>query len=177
MKGNYTHYLIFANSDTNKAKRITSRYDWQTFTYREEERTGTRNIDATLPTDDDLKSDIQAFMDTHSIDYNSSDTKAELIEKIDAHVMENGVPTEEVSYTYMEEVVDTTTDHEATIQDLLDREPLYFAPRISSDNSEICIKGDWTKSELDAMPNDFRIYTNEECKEYIATTEAWQDEE
>jgi hypothetical protein len=111
-------------------------------------------------------------MDTHSIEYNSSDTKAELIEKIDAYVLENGMPIEEVSYTYMEEVVDTTTDHEATIQDLLDREPLYFAPRISPDNSEICIKGDWTKTELDAMPNDFRIYTNEECKEYIATTEA-----
>jgi hypothetical protein len=42
MKGNYTHYLIFGNTDTNKAKRITSRYDWQTFTYREEERTGTK---------------------------------------------------------------------------------------------------------------------------------------
>ena len=177
MKGNYTHYLIFANSDTNKAKRITSRYDWQTFTYREEERTGTKTVEVVLPVEDDLKSDIQAFMDTHSIDYSSGDTKAELLEKIDAHVLENGVPTEEASYTYMEEVVDTTTDHEATIQDLLDREPLYFAPRISPDNSEICIKGDWTITELDAMPNDFRIYTNEECKEYIATTEAWQDEE
>lgn len=177
MKGNYTHYLIFGNTDTNKAKRITSRYDWQTFTYREEERTGTKTVEVVLPVEDDLKSDIQAFMDTHSIDYNSSDTKAELLEKIDAYVLENGMPTEEVSYTYMEEVVDTTTDHEATIQDLLDREPLYFAPRISPDNSEICIKGDWTKTELDAMPNDFRIYTNEECKEYIATTEAWQDEE
>ena len=83
MKGQYTHYLIFGNTDTNKAKQITSRYDWQTFTYREEERLGTRNIDAALPTNDDLKSDIQAFMDTHSIDYNSSDTKAELIAKID----------------------------------------------------------------------------------------------
>ena len=177
MKGNYTHYLIFGNTDTNKAKRITSRYDWQTFTYREEERTGTRTVEVVLPVVDDLKSDIQAFMDTHSIDYNSGDTKAELLEKIDAHVMENGVPTEEVSYTYMEEVVDTTTDHEATIQDLLDRHPLYFAPRTSPDDSEICIKGDWTITELDAMPNDFRIYTNEECKEYISTSESWQDEE
>ena len=115
MKGNYTHYLIFANSDANKAKRITSRYDWQTFTYREEERTGTKTVEVVLPVEDDLKSDIQAFMDTHSIDYNSSDTKAELLEKIDAYVLENGIPTEEVSYTYMEEVVDTTTDHEATI--------------------------------------------------------------
>jgi hypothetical protein len=177
MKGQYTHYLIFGNTDTNKAKQITSRYDWQTFTYREEERTGKRNVNATLPTDDDLKSDIQAFMDTHSIDYNSSDTKAELIKKIDAYILENGHPQVEESYTYMEEVVDTTTDHEATIQDLLDRHPLYFAPRISPDGSEICIKGDWTITELDAMPNDFRIYTNEECKEYIATSESWQDEE
>ena len=79
MKGNYTHYLIFGNTDTNKAKRITSRYDWQTFTYREEERTGTKTVEVVLPVEDDLKSDIQAFMDTHSIDYNSSDTKAELL--------------------------------------------------------------------------------------------------
>ena len=177
MKGNYTHYLIFGNTDTNKAKKITSRYDWQTFTYREEERTGTRNVDATLPTDDDLKSDIQAFMDTHGIDYASGDTKAELIQKIDIHIVENSHPQVEESYTYTTQVVDTTTDHEATIQDLLDRHPLYFAPRISSDGSEICIKGDWTITELDAMPNDFRIYTNEECKEYISKTESWQDEE
>ena len=177
MKGQYTHYLIFGNTDTNKAKKITTRYDWKTYTYKEVEKTGTRNVDATLPTDDDLKADIQAFMDTHSIDYNSSDTKAELLEKIDANILENGHPQVEESYTYTTKEVDTTTNHEATIQDLLDRHPLYFAPRTSPNGSEICIKGDWTITELDAMPNDFRIYTNEECKEYIATAEVWQDEE
>jgi len=176
MEGQYTHYIIMPNTDSAKAKQITTRYDWQTFTYKDVEKTGKKDVYVTLPTDDNLKADIQAFMDTHSIDYNSSDTKAELLAKIDAHCMENGTPTEEVEYKYMTSEIDETTDHSAKISDMLERYPLYFAPRVSVDGSEICIKGDWTITELDAMPNDFRIYTNEECKEYISTSESWQDE-
>jgi len=35
-----------------------------------------------LPTIDDLKADIQAFMDDNSIEHNAGDTKADLIMKI-----------------------------------------------------------------------------------------------
>ena len=77
MKDQYTHYLIIPTDATN---RISPRYDWQTFTYKEVEKTGTRDVNVALPTEDDLKSEIQAFMDTHSID--GSGTKAQLLEAI-----------------------------------------------------------------------------------------------
>jgi hypothetical protein len=41
------------------------------------------NAPPVLPTIDDLKADIQAFMDEQGIEYNSSDTKADLIQKIE----------------------------------------------------------------------------------------------
>ena len=177
MKGQYTHYILMPNTDTAKAKVITNRYDWQTFTYKEVEKTGKKTVEVTLPTDDDLKSDIQAFMDTHSIEYNSSDTKAELLEKIDNYCMDNGTPTEEVDYTYIVEEVDKTTDHNAKVSDLNERHPHYFAPRVSSDGTEMVIKSDFTMAELNALPTGFTAHTNEEIKNYIATSDKWKVDE
>ena len=88
MKGQYTHYLVIPNTSQGLGLRITDRYDWQTFTYKEVERTGTRDVMVELPTEDDLKADIQSFMATHSI--SGSGTKAELIEAINEHIIENG---------------------------------------------------------------------------------------
>lgn len=179
MEGQYTHYIIMPNTDSAKAKQITTRYDWQTFTYKEVEKTGKKDVYVVLPTDNDTKSDIKEFMDTHSIDYKSSDTKAELIEKIDVHCMENGIPTEEVEYKYMTSEIDETTDHSAKISDMLDRHPLYFAPRVSADKSELCIKSDGTLAELKAVEalSGFSVYTNEEVKEYIAGSSKWKEDE
>ena len=177
MEGQYTHYIIMPNTDTAKAKQITTRYDWQTFTYKDVEKTGKKDVYVTLPTDDDLKSEIQAFMDKHSI--SGSGTKAELLEKIDEHCMENGTPTEEVEYKYMASEVDETTDHSAKISDMLERHPLYFAPRVSVDESELCIKSDGTLAELKAVDalSGFSVYTNEEVKEYIAGSSKWAEDE
>jgi len=175
MKGQYTHYLVIPNTSQGLGLRITDRYDWQTFTYKEVEKTGTRDVQAELPTEDDLKADILAFMNTHSI--LGSGTKAELIEAINQHILENGHPTIVETYTYMEDVVDETTDHEAKVSDLIARHPKYFAQRISVDDSEFVIKGDWTLSELESLPSNIGIYTNEEVKTYINDSAAWQVDE
>lgn len=175
MKGQYTHYLKIPNTEQGLGLRITSRYDWQTFTYKEVEKTGTRDVMVELPTEDDLKADIQSFMATHSI--SGSGTKAELIEAIYEHISENGHPTENETYTYMEQVVDETTDHEAKVSDLIARHPHYFAQRISADDSEFVIKGDWTLAELNALPSGVEAYTNEEVKAYIKDSSAWQVDE
>ena len=175
MKGQYTHYLVIPNTEQGLDLRITSRYDWQTFTYTEVERTGTREVQVELPTEDDLKADILSFMNTHSI--LGSGTKAELIEAINEHISENGHPTIVETYTYMEDVVDETTDHEAKVSDLIARHPHYFAQRISADDSEFVIKGDWTLAELNALPSGVEAYTNEEVKAYIKDSSAWQVDE
>ena len=172
MKGQYTHYLKIPNTSQGLDLRITDRYDWQTFTYKEVEKTGTRDVMVELPTEDDLKADIQSFMTTHSI--SGSGTKADLIHAIGEHILENGHPTVSESYTYMEDVVDVTTDHEAKVSDLISRHPHYFAQRISADDSEFVIKGDWTLAELNALPSGVEAYTNEEVKAYIEGSSAWE---
>jgi hypothetical protein len=169
MQGQYTHYLIIPKDATT---RISSRYDWQTFTYKDAEKTGTRDVNVALPTDDDLKSEIQAFMDTYSI--SGSGTKAQLLEAINEWLMENGTPTESESYTYTASEVDETTDHQADVDDMVERHPLYFAKREAPDGSEYCIKSDLTFTELKALPNSIKIYTNEEVKAYIS--ENWVEE-
>ena len=173
MKGQYTHYLKITNTAQGLGLRITSRYDWQTFTYKEVEKTGTRDVMVELPTEDDLKTDIQSFMTTHSI--SGSGTKADLIHAIGEHILENGHPAVSESYTYMAEVVDETTDHGAKVSDLIARHPKYFAQRISADDSEFVIKGDWTLAELNALPSGVEAYTNEEVKAYIAGSDKWED--
>ena len=177
MEGQYTHYIIMPNTNTAKAKQITTRYDWKTYTYKDVEKTGKKDVYVTLPTDDDLKSEIQAFMDKHSI--SGSGTKAELLEKIDEHCRENGTPTEEVEYTYTAQEVDVTTDHSAKISDMLERHPLYFSSRKSADGTELCIKTDFTLAELKAVEalSGFSVYSNEEVKEYISGSSKWKEDE
>jgi len=89
--------------------------------------------------------------------------------------MENGIPTESESYTYTASEVDVTTDHEAKVDDMVERHPLYFAKREAPDGSEYCIKSDLTFTELKALPSTIKIYTNEEVKAYIS--ENWVEEE
>jgi len=177
MEGQYTHYIIMPNTDSAKAKQITTRYDYQTHTMKEVEKTGKKTQYVTLPTEDDLKSDIEAFMDKHSI--SGSGTKAELIEKINEHCMENSTPTEEVDYTYKESVIDKTTDHSAKISDMLERHPRYFASKESADGSELCIKSDCTLAELNAIDalSGFSVYNNEEVRAYIAGSSKWKEDE
>ena len=75
--------------------------------------------------------------------------------------------------------MDVTTDHSAKVSDMLERHPLYFAPRVSADESELCIKTDCTLAELKAVEalSGFSVYTNEEVKEYIAGSSKWKEDE
>ena len=71
-------------------------------------------------------------------------------------------------------MIDVTTNHEATVIDLVERHPRYFAKRVSPDSTEYVIKGDWTFAELKAMPSGYKIFTNDEAKTYIS--ENWVEE-
>ncbi len=162
MKGQYTHYLIISDDSA----RITTRYDWQTFTYKDVTKTGTRDVRVPLPSEDDLKVEIQAFMDEYGIV--GEGTKADMMDAVYEWLMENPHPTTIESYEYTDQEIDVTTDHEATISDLVERHPQYFAKRVSPDGTEFVIKGDWTLDELNAMPVGIKKFTNEQVKEYIS---------
>lgn len=148
MKGQYTHYIIMPTTNTAKAKVITDRYDW------------TSIDEPDYPTSSNTNAEIKSFCDTWSIDYNSSDTKSELLAKVD-----DAKP------------VGNTVNHNAKVSDLIERHPLYFASRESADGSELCIKTDFTLAELNALPSGFTAYTNEEVKAYIAGSSKWQEDE
>ena len=137
MYGQYTHYLLV---DTSKIKtRVSTRYDWNEVE------------EPTYPTDSNIKAEISSFMDTWSIDYNSSDTKAELLNTI-----ESAKP------------VGNTVTKQATLEDMINNKPTYFAKRESPDGSEFVVKTDFTLAELNALGTGFTVYTNEEVKTYIA---------
>ena len=137
MYGQYTHYLLV---DTSKIKtRVSTRYDWNEVE------------EPTYPTDSNIKAEISSFMDTWSIDYNSSDTKAELLNAI-----ESAKP------------VGNTVTRQATLEDMINNKPTYFAKRESPDGSEFVVKTDFTLAELNALGTGFTVYTNEEVKTYIA---------
>ena len=162
------------NTNSAKANRISTRYDWQTFTYKDVEKTGTRKVNKYdyYPSEDNTKAEIKAYMDDAGIDYSSDDTKAELVEKVRSEL--HSTPQVDEEYTYTTQEVDVTTDHSAKISDMLERHPLYFAPRESADGSEMCVKSDCTLAELNALPSGFAVYTNEEVKAYIAGSSKWE---
>ena len=150
-------YLILTKAKWESALpaklKKADRLSWNEYTYRDEERSATRNVNVDLPTDDNLKSEITAFMDTHSIDYSSGDTKSELIEKIDNYTMENGVPQEEETYTYTEQVVDTTTLQSPTWKESAFKLGKLGSPRWNNDGSKVLVKYELTIADgtLDAV--------------------------
>jgi hypothetical protein len=137
-------YLILTKAKWESALpaklKTADRLSWNEYTYRDEERSATRMVNVDLPTDDNLKSEITAFMDTHSIDYSSGDTKSELLEKIDNYTMENGVPQEEETYTYTEQVVDTTTLQSPTWKESALKLGKLGSPRWNNDGSKVIVK-------------------------------------
>ena len=141
-------YTHYILCDVSKlTSSITGRYNWDSLD------------EATYPSESDLKADIQSFMDTWSIEYLAGDTKQELLDKIE-----------------MAKPVGTTNTNVATIQDLFDRHPRYFAPRYNPDGTKVLFKGDWTLVELKALGNGFSVFTNEEAKEYLSTSADWVSE-
>ena len=143
MKGQYTHYILCNTSLLDQS--ITGRYNWDEI------------VEVTnYPSESDTKSVIQAFMNNWGIEYVSGDTKAELLSKIDSA-----------------KPVGLNNTNVATIQDLFDRHPRYFAPRYNPDNTKVLFKGDWTIDELNALGSGFSIFTNEEAKAHLSTSADW----
>ena len=89
--------------------KTADRLSWNEYTYKDVEKTGKRMVDKYdyYPSEDNTKAEIKAYMDDCSVDYSSSDTKAELLEKFNAEP--HSIPQVEEEYTYTEQEVDTTT--------------------------------------------------------------------
>ena len=101
------------------------------------------------PTDANTKAEIQSFMDSYGV--SGSGTKASLLQAI-----EEAKP-----------LGDTVT-HQANVNDMVERNPQFFAKRESPDGTEYCIKTDLTFDELDALDRrTIKIFTNAELKTYI----------
>ena len=132
----------------------SDKLSWNEYTYRDEERSATRMVDKYdyYPSNDNTKAEIKAYMDDCSVDYSSSDTKAELLEKLNAEP--HSVPQEEESYTYTEQVVDTTTLQSPTWKESAFKLGKLGSPRWNNDGSKVIVKyelpiQDGTFAELD----------------------------
>ena len=102
-------YLILTKAKWESALpaklKKADRLSWNEYTYRDEERSATRMVDKYdyYPSNDNTKAEIKAYMDDCDVDYLSSDTKVELLEKL--MIEPHSVPQEEETYTYTEQVV------------------------------------------------------------------------
>ena len=175
MQGQYTHYILLPVAKLS-LKTKTTRYNWNTYTYKDVEKTGTRKVNKyryNPPTIDNLKSEIKAYMDDSSVDYDSNDTKAELLEKLNSAKYENPQKDEEYKYTVKE--VDTTTSNKPSWQEYIDRHSNYAAARYSPDKSEVLLKSDFTLAELKEVEgvDGASIFNNAEARSYIA--ENWDE--
>ena len=94
--------------------KTADRLSWNEYTYKDVEKTGKRMVHKYdyYPSEDNTKAEIKAYMDDCSVDYSSSDTKAELLEKLNAEPY--SVPQVEEEYKYTEQEVDTTTLQDPT---------------------------------------------------------------
>jgi hypothetical protein len=175
MQGQYTHYILLPVAKLS-LKTKTARYNWNTYTYKDVEKTGTRKVnkyDYNPPTLDNLKAEIKAYMDDAGADYDSNDTKAELLEKL--HNTAYSTPQKDEEYKYTEQEVDTTTVHKPSWQDYIDRHPNYVAARYSPDRSEVLLKSDFTMAELKEVEgvDGASVFNNAEAKAYIKSN--WED--
>lgn len=159
--------------------KTANRLSWNEYTYKDVSKTAKRNVDATLPTDDNLKSEIRAFMDTHSIDYSSGDTKAELLAKIDEHILLSGIPQVEEEYTYTEQEIDTTTLQDPTWKESAFKLGKLGSPRWNNDDSKVLVKyelaiADGTHAEVIAV-NGITALSHSEAIEEMKKDE-WSGE-
>ena len=122
-----------------KLKKV-DRLSWNEYTYRDEERTATRMVNkySYYPSMDNTKDEIKAYMDDCDVDYSSSDTKAELLEKL--MLEPHSVPQEEETYTYTEQVVDTTTLQSPTWKESAFKLGKLGIPRWNNDGSKVIVK-------------------------------------
>ena len=109
----YPTYLILTKAKWEgklPAKLKTAdRLSWNEYTYKDVSKKAKRMVDKYdyYPSDDNTKAEIKAYMDDSDVDYSSSDTKAEVLEKL----MEtpHSTPKIEEEYRYTVQEIDTNT--------------------------------------------------------------------
>ena len=120
--------------------KTADRLSWNEYTYKEISKTGKRMVDEFdfYPSDDNTKTEIKKYMDSAKIDYRSSDTKAELLEKVNAEP--HSVPQVEEEYTYTESVVDQTNLQDPTWKECAFKYGKLGSPRWNNDNTKVLVK-------------------------------------
>jgi len=159
--------------------KTADRLSWNEYTYKDVEKTAKRMVDKYdyYPSDDNTKAEIKAYMDDCSVDYLSNDTKAELLEKLNAEPV--SVPQVEEEYTYTEQEVDTTTLQDPTWEECAFKYGKLGAPRWNSDNSKVLVKyelaiADGTLDEVKAI-DGITALSHSECIEEMKKDE-WSGE-
>ena len=120
--------------------KTADRLSWNEYTYKDVEKTATRQVDKYdyYPSDDNTVAEIKAYMGDCSVDYSSSDTKAELLEKLMSEPY--SVPKKDEEYTYTESVVDKTTLQNPSWQECAFKQGKLGAPRWNKDNTKVLVK-------------------------------------
>ena len=159
--------------------KTSSRLSWNEYTYKEISKTATRQVDkySFYPSDDNTKAEIKAYMDDCDVDYSSSDTKAELLEKLMAEP--HSIPQVEEEYTYTDQEIDTTTLQDPTWQECAFKYGKLGAPRWNSDNSKVLVKyelaiADGTLDEVKSTAG-ITALSHSECLEEMKKEE-WSGE-
>ena len=120
--------------------KTADRLSWNEYTYKDVEKTGKRMVDKYdyYPSEDNTKAEIKAYMDDCSVDYSSSDTKAELLEKL--MLQPHSVPQVEEEYKYTEQEIDKTTLQNPSWKESAFKLGKLGSPRWNNDNSKVIVK-------------------------------------
>ena len=120
--------------------KTADRLSWNEYTYKDVEKTAKRMVDKYdyYPSEDNTKAEIKAYMDDADIDYLSNDTKAELLEKVNAEP--HSIPQVEEEYTYTDQEVDTTTFQDPTWKESAFQNGKLGSPRWNNDESKVIVK-------------------------------------
>jgi len=138
---NYTNYLIIPNANLDDV--ALPKYNFDTYTYKEQEATGTRQV--AVPKSEDID-ELKAQLATAEIEV---EDMGEMPEEMELQYLQGLVPTEytDETYTYTEEVVDKTILNKPTWQEAIDRNPRWYAPRTVGDYTII-------KDQFSALAGD-----------------------
>ena len=153
----YPTYLILTKAKWEgklPAKLKTAdRLSWNEYTYKDVSKKAKRMVDKYdyYPSDDNTKAEIKAYMDDSDVDYSSSDTKAELLEKL--RETPHSTPKIEEEYTYTDQEVDTTTLQNPTWKESAFQNGKLGSPRWNNDNTKVIVKYELTIADgtLDAV--------------------------
>ena len=120
--------------------KTADRLSWNEYTYKDVEKTGKRMVNKYdyYPSMDNTKAEIKAYMDDCDVNYSSSDTKAELLEKL--MLDSPSIPQVEEEYTYTAQEVDTTTLQDPTWKESAFQNGKLGSPRWNNDNTKVLIK-------------------------------------